>query len=240
MKGLLKLYGIERTCTNYVKALLEQNLRTHVFSNMFGLKHEAFVSVDEFSGPIFKDGRVATDIPIEHAEALRERAKKEGLQYVVLIKNPHAWIVSYHKYRNALDRSPNRKIDVEMIEEYCARWNDVYANWYDSLVSDPDHDTIVVSYERLLEDFVGEVERVRVAFGLEAKQGTFTDIKYHTHMGGDWTTESGKNITGMLFGNRDYYLKKQYLDKMNDRQTACVDQNLDMDLYRRLYEAATQ
>lgn len=79
----LKIFGIERSGTNYLQALLKLNTDVKVFSNCYGWKH----------GWIKKD----------ESDCSKKYRGLPELDFIIIIKNPYSWYFSIERWAKNFD-----------------------------------------------------------------------------------------------------------------------------------------
>lgn len=135
----VKQYGLQRTGTNAVKALLEDNFHNvEVLTTTYGSKHD------------LPEPDVADD---------------PELRFCVNVKDPLSWLVSYHRYRSlqAREEKPSRRIDplTRLADVWLERWEEnTYA--YLSLAERYPGRSTVIQHEHLLRnpgEVVSQLER---------------------------------------------------------------------------------
>lgn len=136
----VKQYGIQRTGTNALKALLETNCQdVDVLSSTYGSKH----------------GFPADDLPGD-------------LRLVVSIKDPVTWVVSYYRFRSAkaLDENPPRVYDPleTLVDQSLSYWASRTAAYL--RLADERERVAIVQHETLLRDPLAVLASVKEALGL--------------------------------------------------------------------------
>jgi hypothetical protein len=88
-KDKVKIFGIERSGTNYIEALLRENVKgLKIYVNCFGWKHGYIQPVDKW---YMDEGNVIK----EYSKAFKTTDK---LDYIMIIKNPYSWHNSIKKW----------------------------------------------------------------------------------------------------------------------------------------------
>jgi Sulfotransferase domain len=189
----IKQYGIERTGTNVLRALLEGYVGdVVVLMHVLGDKHSppvdlravltavegrpdaamAFATAATRSAP-----SSTTDVPgdprqLEHlrtlADDLYRAALEDDVRVAVSIRNPYEWARSMLVYQGRLHRR-EAVVDSDRLEpavsSLCDRFNSCYSAWLALVAARPDGAT-VVRYEDLTGDLDPLVERLARALGL--------------------------------------------------------------------------
>jgi hypothetical protein len=195
----IKQYGIERTGTNVLRALLEGYVGdVVVLMHVLGDKHSppvdlravlsavegrpdaamAFVTAATQSAP-----SSTTDVPgdprqVEHlrtlARDLYRAALEDGIRIAVSIRDPYEWARSMLLYQGWMRRrvavlDPDRLAPV--VSSLCDRFNSCYSAWL-TLVAAQSDQSAVVRYEELTGDLDPLVERLARTFGLTGPRRT--------------------------------------------------------------------
>lgn len=153
-KNYIKIFGIERSGTNYLEALIKENLNAHPLTNGLGWKHGAPVTPDEW----FHDGISKEELPNKdlYIEIVR---KNPSLPCVVIIKDPYHWLDSIRKFR------PQNFDLVKWFKKY----NSLYLEYMNYLLIN-EHEyfkpAIFVRYEDLLTEPEKQISKIAEVFGL--------------------------------------------------------------------------
>jgi len=129
----IKIYGIERSGTNFLEVLLKKNANVQVFTNTFGWKHGKIVPTEQWlSNPHTKKG-----INIGKAKQVKE------LYFVCLIKNPYTWQQSIERWK--------KDKDYDFRAEY-KRYNELYLHYWNCVQNPPKgyKKGVICRYEDLL------------------------------------------------------------------------------------------
>lgn len=251
---LIKLYGLERTGTNYIKALIETNFNSVVFANLFGGKHLKFwlnqERLENYKLNIIKNIRdkgtlsnagntqVATNFTENDIDNFKKNIISNGLSYVIIIKNPYSWLLSYHNYLKNILRTKKGNLNENLIKDYSEHWSNIYGNWYKEIVKQRnfvkgDNGVIIIEYESLVNDLTSNLNKIKDELSLEKKQNNYINITKETHMGGDYTTKSRVNISNNNFNKKKYYTEKKFMSDIGDNKLL-VDKYFNFDLYKKL------
>ena len=239
MTTYVKQYGIQRSCTNFVKILLENNLEdTIVLTNILGWKH----------GP--HKEKIDWDTEEEECASARDigRIKKEyeaeRIHYVICLKDPYAWLMSYSKYSNRQDKvrslsglvSEGRKfaarrrgIQLGEIREYLEKWNLLHQSW--AGLNDDNSKCTTTKFEDLLENPQFEIGRLSNFFNAQMKEDFYLPEK-RMKRGGEKNDK--ENATEDVDFDYKYYTEKKYLSHFNDEMLAEVRKHIDLEVVERL------
>jgi hypothetical protein len=147
----IKQYGLKRSGTNYLTALLYKNFRDiHVFINVLGWKHKK----DNFKISFkrkdwYKDYNPSKQ---EVNKNVLNDVKKSNIYYIFQLKNPYNWVVSLAKYQNR----PIKSFSINYIRSLTIRWNIKVNNYLEFTRQNIDIST-VIRYEDLPQilSFIG-------------------------------------------------------------------------------------
>ena len=230
----IKQYGIQRSCTNYVKLLIEENFRQmHVLASTLGWKHGPHPEKVDWSGGDWgaEGSDPLTHFSREELVAIRESYETSELGYLVCLKDPYAWLVSFTAYESRKSRWANvknlvRKVDSRRLPEYLNCWNRVHSSWLQLLRQN--RRATSVRYEDLLRGMEGEMNRLSEFFSLERK-GPFYQPGHYLMRGGERLSRT-TGLSNRRFDQHEYYLNRDYLNYFTrgDLQlfAASIDQGL--------------
>lgn len=219
----IKQHGLERTGTNYIKALIESNIKdVRVLSNLFGLKHEKYNKINYKDYNFKKDKNVLTDLTHNEVELIKKHFTNDELYYIITIKNPYSWVISYN---NCKWIKPNRgPLNEEKIIRYMDRWNKINDDWLKNLIEGKSEKTFSVMYEDLLLEPNKVITSISKKFDLEEKD-VFNDINNTMHPGPDFIWH--KNISKNKFDKKKYYLNKTYLKELPEKYINLIESKID-------------
>lgn len=246
---ILKQHGLQRSGTNYLRYLLEENYCSQVFINKGGWKHGYYVA------PITLGYEISC---------------------VLSVKNPYAWFISMyeyingksHKITNPKDRigelapsDANAKVEIGDKEwdkflynplivngvifndkkRYECKmragnpiqyWNNMNYHWMKIKYEDKDLKTYIVRHEDLLEN---PEEHLNKTFGEIRKQKSdFRDTQNEALA--TWDAHKADEIVSKKsFADRKkYYLEKKYMDYYNIQKLAFIAKELDKEVMKVL------
>jgi hypothetical protein len=224
MKYLL-VYGLQRSGTNYVETLLPNNFKDVSLENVAyhrslplhkhfrPYEQMAFVPepkyMHNFRYPAFSDF---------NAHACRLTGKEE-LHYVVVVKEPYSWYISYCKLakKNNWPTYMPKWANQHYMTDYsmfCRKWLNFRKEAPEKIV--------ILRYEDLLQDFAGNLEKVRSQFGLEKVVKEYQDFS-KVNMSRKFTDK-----------RRNYYLNKKFLELLADEELFVLTENLDPSVVEEL------
>lgn len=131
----IKIFGMERTCTNYVRELIEVNTDFEVWVNTFGGKHAL----------VDPEGWVLTG-----NWDWRNIYENSTARFVICVKDPYHWLVSIKSYCMR-----DRFYIAYDSERLLKRFNDMYLHWYLELIEKGHrffNEGCIVRYEDMLRD----------------------------------------------------------------------------------------
>lgn len=215
----IKIHGLQRSGTNYLSHLMNENFsNTKVMVNLGGWKHGYYCA---------------------------PWAIGKEVHILIIVKSPYSWLVSMYKYwgpSKKLNIGPDlsgvsfddfvrnrvyfeRQRDVPFLfrcSNPVQHWNNMNFHWTSIRMNEKK--LCVIPYETLLINPEKSIKDTGVALGLEMKP-KFSDFDM-TFM------PSGENIkpTGEKFTGKDFYLKGDYINHYTPDLVKFVNNNLDMDL----------
>jgi hypothetical protein len=222
----VKIYGMERSGTNYLKWMMENNLQDVEFTETTGWKH----------GEPNTDEWMSRENNTMRERRLSEAIKDGRLTWVVCSKDPYAWIVSfiralesgkvlpnhYQKHDGDILRdviTPKREYlmkpnDEEYLKQYLIKYNTRYLQWRGV------HD-ILVRYEDVLGNERDTLERLADELGVDIVGGS---VKVPDERIGPSYNKSGKGF------DKSYYTEERFMEQITKAQKEAVDEFIDWDL----------
>ena len=246
MVNYIKQYGIQRSCTNFVKVLLENNLEdTVVLTNILGWKHGPHKDKIDWEGKNWNVGQKLEDyVSSEELLNIKNAYKKERIQYIVCLKDPYAWLMSYSKYMNRQDKvrslgslvsegkkfvARKRGVQLDEIREYLENWNQVHRNW--AILIDTNQKCTTTKFEDLLQNPESEVKRLSAFFNKKMKDDFYLPEKKMKRGGEKMAKE--KSTEDKAF-DKEYYNEKKYLSHFSDEMLAEVRKHIDQGVADKL------
>lgn len=247
MVTYLRQLGKERTGTNYVKALLACNFDAiNLFDDRLGSKHGVFNDVNQW----MQENRIKgeADIqrfmrtnkywrqrndrekplvglesvhkPVSYDELAALSSGQVSMHYIISIKNPYSFAISINRWitrklRGFMVPPGYFELDMKVIKEQCKHYNRVYESYLPLLGK---KNVILIRYEDLISDFDGVMEQLAQKFTLVRRSVHFSDVE---------------RIVTPYFGvtranfNKEYYQKHQYMEAIDEKLHACINQNID-------------
>ncbi len=165
----IKIFGIQRTGTNYLGFLVGRNIivrKTPIMLRDVGcLQNE----------PGWKHGPIPYVNDID--AALRKAASNIA---IILIKNPYTWYTSIVKWTNGTKKYNYDGFGGQTPEHVFKRYNNLYEKHRKFLLGENKHtvytDGVLIRYEDLILEPKNEIYRVAKKFNLSVKD-EFKDIK---------------------------------------------------------------
>jgi hypothetical protein len=235
----IKEYGTKKSCTNYVKLLLEYNFKDAVvLSNILGSKHKDYLP-DLFEDKKHWMKEVKTDLLDNVISEAIKKSLHDDIFYVVCVKNPYAWIHSYSKFRE------EKKLTVAHMKPYIEIWNKSNKQWIKELLIKKPTKSTYIKYEDLIETPEEELIRIQKKFRMQKKHNfkNFISKKFRFKFN---RLRNGTDVRGIKniflfrrFTKKNFYKKKEYLDIFNKRMLQEINDNVDpfiMDYFKYTVE----
>ena len=218
------LYGMQRSGSNYAMQLLLANflhirfynqtysrcMPTHkhfrLYEEKSAIPNERYYNSFSYSG--FKDFK-------EHT---RQVSGKEIKLFIVCIKDPCSWYLSYMKHarKNKIPYS-KKSLNTQFLIDY----NHFYRRWLDFSLEAP-KEVLFIRYEDLIEDLEGTLEILGAKFKLErASKHSLNPSK--VPMSRVFTKEKAR-----------FYKERNYLDLLSDEDKTVIQHLLDPELMSTL------
>ena len=214
------LYGMQRSGSNYTRQLLLDNFQhlrfyNHPFSRCmptfkhFRLYDEKSAIPDKrfynsFSYNTFKDFK----------QHIRQVSGKEIKIYIICIKDPYSWYVSYMKHAKK-NKYPyfKRSLNSHFLIDY----NLFYGKWLDFSREAPE-EVYILRYEDLIHDLEGSLELLGDKFGLQ--RSTESAVKPAKVPMNRKFTES----------RAQFYRERKYLDLISEQDKSVIQHLVDQEL----------
>lgn len=222
----VKVYGIQRSATNWVKYLLENNFQKTVEVNLpFGDKHFRPDPLGEYEKWIRMDEEeeAAVDAPYS-VGGLGRALRGRRLRVVVIIKPLIPWLLSYRSYRS-LKAGREIELTERKVREWCRLWVERNKEFCDA-VPDLGLPYVIVDYETLLLEPRAELERIAEALRLRWIQNGGVDLGFEKRMR---RSNDGHHGSAIASGKRfdfDYYIHKRYLEAVSPEIVALAADEL--------------
>jgi hypothetical protein len=202
---IIKIFGLQRTGTNYVEWLIRNNFKNiFVFTNQLGWKHglppnalrrlmdSNLAALDENDrAELFKHKWFSSS---DRVEPIRAMLAERRINFVFMIKDPYSWYLSFARY------SGFRPFPIRI--QAIQKWNQFYQSAIAFQAAHSDC-SIMIKYEDLLGNMPATMDRVRLQFGFPPV-ATYLDISR--------TLRPGFVVSQNEF-NRGYYLEEKFLER---------------------------
>lgn len=215
----IKIHGLQRSGTNYLSHLINENfIKTRTLVNFAGWKHGFYMA---------------------------PWAMGKEIHVVGIVKNPYAWLVSVYNYwgpNRKLNIGPdlrgvsfndfvrNRVVleaqkDIPYLFRACnpvQHWNSMNFHWLSIRMNTKQ--SAVVTYEALLENPMLILANIGEKLGLKATE-KFVDCNQTFTPSGEILRPSGTE-----FSSKDYYLNAGWKKHYDEDLLEFVNEELDMEL----------
>lgn len=193
----IKIFGLKRSCTNYIESLLRTNFKEHVLlhGNVMGWKHGKPVKEIDWTGHAWVEQYDPNAIEQYMNSVSRKSLQKEfdndNILYIICIKNPYAWYLSYCKAANITP--------FPLKPEICYMWN-FNLEWIQEYMYHKHY--YVIRFEDMLSNYSAVLDDIANKFNLTPKNKVWKNItKYIT---------VNQKIDDNVF-NANYYLNNDYI-----------------------------
>lgn len=221
----LMIYGLQRSGTNYTEALILENFKnvafwnehypkslpTHKHFRLYDQKHlvPSLYYLNEFFYPSFSDFD-------QHVSSL---TKKEGLKYVIVVKDPYGWYKSYLRYAHRTKEVNFLKKDAN--GQFMLEWNLFHKKWLDFAEEAPER-VHIVRYKDLLSNFEESLELMQQTLALTPKESTWYNPK---------SVGMSKRFS---LQRKDYYTKGAYLEEIEPLHFRVITEMIDPEVCSKL------
>jgi hypothetical protein len=200
----VKLYGLQRSGTNLVLALLDFNFDVTVLSLILGNKHDPY----SHSKVLAWNRHPKVKVSSRELRSIKKSYLDGSMRYAVVIKNPYSWLVSTQKYMRKKFNAPHHQsMAVAPLGKWVRRWNRHNISWLDLKESKPDQ-VIVVRYIDLLTDpekFLVSCEQM----GMNRKPGPWKS-SFSRRMARAGDNIHGERLLTKASFDPSYYTTKKY------------------------------
>lgn len=225
----LMLYGLQRTGTNYLRELMEENFNAIRFMNHGDARalplHKHFRPYEE--KVFIPDHRYLNNFRFESFAGFDscvsgmltgEMVETGTLKYLVTVRNPLSWHPSICRFarKNRWPGYRRRSLNHQYMIDYSL----FYGKWLD--FSNQSDRVVIVKYEDLLRQLEKTLCMIGAAFHLERKQDTFRDID---------RVKMSRRFTDK---KRKVYLEDQPADRFSGGELFILSRNLDPRIAERL------
>lgn len=212
----LKIYGLQRTGTNYTEWLLRENfLNLHVFKggNVLGWKHGTPPEFIDWSGNNWDNQPIIPEIIKDYQNSIKglekkiqEDFNKKAILHVICVRNPYSWL-----YKN-----------VNLKDIFT--WNKKNRCWLEYFAKNK-FPYIFCDHQELIVDYIKQLEKICHNFNLDKKQDKYIDLK----------NEIGArlSIKNNLFRS-DFYKNKCYLNFIDNISLDLIRKNIDGEIMDKL------
>jgi hypothetical protein len=206
----LKIYGLERSGTNYLEYLVRENLKdVHVFKdgNVTGWKHGTPPSKIDWTGndwdrkPVnpkviesYKESIRGLEDQIEHSFCNKE------IICLICFRDPYSWMYNNVNMKNIFTWNCKNKIFFNFYKSY--------KNSY--LIK---HDDLIQNNKKIIND-LSSIYNLKI-------NNNFVDLEQ--------TIKSRHFITRDIF-DKNFYIEKKYLSKINLKYKKMIKKNIDKKL----------
>lgn len=170
----MKQFGVKRSGTNYIRALLMRNFDVTVLVNILGWKHGLYeppmswlaqhrVSSEALKVQTSREGRETLVVKPFNVASLEDAVRADRVVYVISARHPYA--IAYSQWRR-------EQLKPGQVEQFCADFRMLYSDWMS--ISRPH---FVVRHEDLLRNWSGELEKIERDFGVTALTGVQSSSK---------------------------------------------------------------
>lgn len=217
------LYGMQRTGSNYTQEVLLQNFQNIRFYNHVSRclpTHKHFRLYDEKA--IIPDVRYYNSFTYKRFKDFKEHAEliagREISLFIVTIKDPYSWYVSYKKHAK---KNKYVYIKKSLNSHYIIDYNLFYRKWLDFSMEAP-AEVLMVRYEDLISDLDVSLQRMGDKFDLDRSS--------------EVSINPAKVSMSKTFTSRraTYYKNNKYLDLISERELSVIQHLLDKELLSSL------
>jgi hypothetical protein len=230
----IKQFGLPRSGTNALKALIEINFKNViVLSNYLGNKHEP-TSWSKLEEKSLVENAEDFGLELVNKQQVIEDVRNKTIPVIINIKDPMSWVNSYYKYqlKKALFKNPdtNLQFDTRFAERALSSWKENVLSWI--TFHDGHPKSVIFLHEEVVAGLDHQLETLRSMFNLEAsvhyptgllkgyaRRGTDCqhgvdlvnpkmDFKREYHLEGGWIKDIPEDLISFLDKYKTEFLHK--------------------------------
>lgn len=217
----VKVYGVQRSGTNWIKYVLEQNFKRVTEINLpLGDKHYAPDPVSSYQTWIGESASTG-DYDTKEIERALERRQ---LRIAVVVKPLLPWLVSFHTYR-----SFKAGHEIELTREKTLEWTKIWIERnrrYYEVVPRLGFPYTFVGYEHLLRKPETELPRISKELGLRLTAKEEWRLGLDRRMRRSKDSEHGESVLTNKAFSSAFYLEKQYLSLLPESSIKLAEREL--------------
>ena len=207
---VIKQFGLQRSGTNIVRALLQINFEdVVVLQNFLGDKHTAIsweIMERNLRDQVPDEFGISDTVRQEISMNLTSR----NLYFVFNIKDPITWINSYYKYQKLKfeHRNPGLELsfDLDFAHRVLPRWAENVKSWLNFYLSNEDR-CVVFQHETVLLGPSALLTQAKEKFGLIVAGDSIVDLLSGYALRGTDLHYGKELINEKVSFDRDYHLK---------------------------------
>lgn len=228
----VKIYGLQRSGTNWLKYLLERNfVDTVVVDLPLGNKHEAPRPAEALRAWRSPGSDRPAGAPDELPYCLGdlERAFADGeVRAVAVVKPLLAWLLSFHRFRRLKEPDRYAVLDAKMITQWTDRWISTNLAYLDGL-AELRWKHAVIDYRELVLALPPTMARLGSELALSPANGTRWSTA-DRRMRRSTDAVHGDDIVSDAPFDLEYYAQQRYLDELDAEVVAIAEERLPDDL----------
>lgn len=228
-------YGLQRSGTNFLKALMLKNFSKANFHNgevraVVTHKHFRLYEEKEYVPESKYHNELNFDSFAEFDEACAKETGINNLAYLVIAKNPYSWYLSITKMAASLDWE---SYDAEKAFQahYIHDFNKYYGKWKSFADEAPDR-VFLMKYEDLLAETDAVMCKIQSQFNLKRKK----DLRHliYGKEGQFFGVKRVANSKNWDEKRKSFYLDKEFFNALKPEEKAGFEETLDFDLMKRM------
>lgn len=211
---IIKQFGLQRSGTNALRAIIEVNFDLRVATNILGDKHG---SISWMAMQDWAAGTPAPDsLSPEDYSRLLDALHGRTLKFILSVKDPVSWVSSYFRYSKKKFEYQNPEKILEFTtrfsEKTLSSWQERLKGYADFIAQNPgrclvvQHEKLLVSPESVLADFCR-------TFGFPLPDDPELFLEGYARRGTE-EQQGDMLINRKMRFNRDYHLDGQWVRDM--------------------------
>lgn len=221
----IKEFGLPRSGTNYLKALLERNFNTYVLTSVGGGKHS---KINREYPTNYK--RIYTHFSRETMEEITKHLNAGTVPFIGIAKNPFAWMSSFVRFQKLIHRTKRIKLNgklyvdltKEAVRDMADIWIEYNSHWQSECGFMVKYEELLTRPEQILESIDQQLKLDRIDSVLH--------LPICMRAGGEMPGSTLNHPQLKPFKRLAHYQNKAYMKQFDRQQTAKIEAAIPDDL----------
>lgn len=212
----VKQFGIQRSGTNYTKALIEINFPgVKVLSSTLGNKHNAPNMESMLSE---RENLSEENFDSLSLSFLKNCDLKKDLPYIFVSKEPVSWVLSFYNLRALKKPKVYKKLTSEHVDEFLDFYFKLHLSWVKFVRNNKIKKFYFVDYHKVLKNPGLFIDNFEILTGFESKRKFERILRFENSMKRGTEEMTGMKLLSSNEFDQTYYLNNNSIDD--------IDQNI--------------